>query len=378
MPSFPPSTHIPINAPSGSDSGALLTGVSGRGNASPKLSLVFPIFNESKVIPILMGRVDDVVAELSRGATVEGSGGDLPPLTVEVICVNDGSRDDSLAQLAEATQTRPFLRVLDFSRNFGHQAAVTAGMHHATGDAIALLDADLQDPPELLPRMIARWLAGADVVYAVRTKREGETAFKKWTASQFYTLLRRMTSVDIPADTGDFRLMDRCVVDALNRMNESHRFLRGMSAWVGFKQEPIYYERPARAAGETKYPLGKMLRFAMDALTSFSDAPLKLATNIGLVVAALSIIYGIVTVIRVIFSQGTFQPGWASVITVLTFLSGIQLITLGLVGEYIGRIYDEVKHRPLYIIARELGQAGETRDGVDPGFQIGDREGGTL
>ncbi|MBC7807506.1 MAG: glycosyltransferase family 2 protein [Akkermansiaceae bacterium] len=332
---------------------SLTTKLSGRTKTHPRLSLVFPIYNESQAIPHLLARVDLVVAELSRGANVEGSAETLPSLSVEVLCVNDGSRDDSLAQLVAATQTRAYLRVINFSRNFGHQAAVTAGMHHATGDAVALLDADLQDPPELLAKMIARWLAGADVVYAVRTKREGESAFKKWTASQFYILLRRLTNVDIPADTGDFRLMDRRVVNALNQMNESHRFLRGMSAWVGFRQEPIYYERPARVAGETKYPLGKMLRFAMDALTSFSDAPLKLATNIGVITALFALLYGGITIVRYFTNHGEWQAGWASIIALLTFLSGIQLITLGLVGEYIGRIYDEVKRRPLYLIADE-------------------------
>ena len=328
--------------------------------SSPRrVSLIFPIFNESAVIPKLLTRLDSVVADLSQGMVLAGTDETLPPLGIEVLCINDGSRDDSLTQLVAATKTRPFLQVVSLSRNFGHQAAVTAGMHCATGDAVALLDADLQDPPELLPAMIARWLSGTvDVVYAVRTRRDGETAFKKWTAHQFYVLLRRLTAIDIPADTGDFRLMDRRVVDALNQMNESHRFLRGMSAWVGFRQEPIYYERPARAAGETKYPLKKMVRFAMDAVTSFSDAPLKFATNLGVFVAALAIVYGIVTVIRVVFSQGTFQPGWASVITVLTFLSGVQLITLGVIGEYIGRIYDEVKRRPLYLIAATYN--GET------------------
>lgn len=331
--------------------------MSGRNKARPVLSLVFPIFNESKVIPYLLERLDGVVAELSSGVTSAETRKQVPPLIVEVICVNDGSRDDSITQLIAATKTRPFLRVIDFSRNFGHQAAVTAGMHYAKGDVVALLDADLQDPPELLSEMVARWLAGADVVYAVRTKRDGESAFKKWTAHKFYTLLRRLTSVDIPADTGDFRLMDRRVVDALNTMNESHRFLRGMSAWVGFRQEPIYYERPARVAGETHYPVAKMVRFAMDALTSFSDAPLKLATNIGVLTALIAILYGGITIVRYFMNHGTWQAGWASIIAVLTFLSGIQLITLGLVGEYIGRIYDEVKHRPLYLVSEEYGEA---------------------
>lgn len=319
---------------------------------SPLLSLVFPIFNESEVIPKLLSRLDVLVAEFTQGKVMDSEGANLPSILVEVLCVNDGSRDDSLMQLAEAAESRPYLRIISFSRNFGHQAAVTAGMHLAKGDAVALLDADLQDPPELLPQMLGHWLRNeADVVYAVRKRREGETFFKRLTAHWFYLFLRRMTSVDIPADTGDFRLMDRRVVEALNRMGESHRFLRGMSAWVGFRQKPIYYDRPARVAGETKYPLRKMVRFAMDALTSFSDAPLKLATNLGILVATLAILYGITTVVRYFFFHEKWQAGWASIITILTLLSGVQLITLGLIGEYIGRIYDEVKGRPLYLIA---------------------------
>ena len=217
------------------------------------------------------------------------------------------------------------------------------------------MDADGQDPPELLPEMLQLWKSGYEVVYAVRTTREGETWFKKATASLFYRALQRLTSVPIPADTGDFRLMDRKVVDALNRMNEQHRFLRGMSAWVGFKQVGLPYARPARLAGETKYPLRKMLRLAADAVVSFSDAPLKVATSLGWTIALASIVYGLLTFVRYFVSGGAFAPGWASLVVVLSLLSGVQLITLGLIGEYIGRIYDEVKGRPLYLIAQEWG-----------------------
>ncbi|MBC8104471.1 MAG: glycosyltransferase family 2 protein [Cytophagales bacterium] len=320
-----------------------------RTNAPPPLvSLVFPIFNEEAVIPVLFPRLDTVVAELQRefGA-------------VEAVFVNDGSRDRSLPLLREMAETRPWVRVIAFSRNFGHQIAVTAGMQYASGSAVVLLDADLQDPPELLPQMLRLWRNdGYEVVYGVRTERAGETAFKKLTASVFYRLLRRLTNVDIPADTGDFRLMDRKVVDSLNRMGEQHRFLRGMAAWVGFRQIGLPYSRDARVAGETKYPLRKMLKLAMDAVCSFSHAPLKLATNLGVTIAGLAILYGMITTVRYIIAAQSghpFAPGWASLVVVMSLLSGVQLITLGVIGEYIGRIYDEVKGRPLYLVSETVG-----------------------
>jgi polyisoprenyl-phosphate glycosyltransferase len=310
------------------------------------ISLVFPIFNEESVIPTLFERLDSVVAELTQN-------GDR----LEAIFVNDGSRDKSLLMLKELSQTRDWVRVLSFSRNFGHQIAVTAGMQYSKGDAVILLDADLQDPPELLPEMIRLWREdGWEVVYGVRVSRAGETAFKKLTASLFYKGLRRLTNVDIPADTGDFRLMDRKVVDALNTMGEQHRFLRGMSSWVGFRQVGLPYDRDARFAGETKYPFRKMFKLAIDAVTSFSHAPLKLATNLGWTIAFGAIGFGIFTIIRYYSAPaGTFQPGWASIIVVLLSLSAVQLITLGMVGEYIARIYDEVKGRPLYLVSEKIG-----------------------
>jgi glycosyltransferase involved in cell wall biosynthesis len=318
--------------------------------ARPVLSLVFPIFNEEAVLPALMPRLDAVIAGLQ---SAENGIRDVED--VEAIFVNDGSRDHSRDLLMEYARSRPWMRVVAFSRNFGHQIAVTAGMHHARGWAVVLLDADLQDPPELLPEMLRLWREGWEVVYAVRTERAGETWFKRITASVFYRLLRRLTAVDIPADTGDFRLMDRKVVDALGAMGEHHRFLRGMAAWVGFRQIGLPYKRDARFAGETKYPLRKMLKLAMDAVCSFSHAPLKLATNLGWTIAGLALVYGAITVVRYILAPGTFQPGWASLIVVLSLLSGVQLITLGLIGEYIGRIYDEVKGRPLYLVSERIG-----------------------
>ena len=310
-----------------------------------RITLVFPIFNEEAAIPFLIERLDAVISGLEAGGE-----------TVEAIFVNDGSRDKSYALLGELCQTRPWMRLIQLSRNFGHQIAVTAGMQHATGDAVVLLDADLQDPPELLPEMIRLWREEKwDVVYGVRRTRAGETKFKLLSAALFYRGLRQLTNVDIPADTGDFRLMDRKVVDALNSMGEQHRFLRGMAAWVGFKQLGLPYDRDARIAGETKYPLRKMLKLAMDALTAFSYAPLKLATNLGVTLAVFSIIYGVFTMARYIVSAGTFQPGWASMIVAVSFLSAVQLITLGLIGEYIGRIFDQVKGRPLYLVSETVG-----------------------
>lgn len=332
---------------------------------APTLSLVFPIFNEEAVLPALFERLDRVVADLSPTA---GS--------IEGVFVNDGSRDRSMALLTELARTRSWVRVLSFSRNFGHQIAVSAGMEHARGQAVVIMDADLQDPPELLSEMLRLWREGWEVVYAVRTEREGETAFKKLTATLFYRLLRKLTNVDIPADTGDFRLMDRKVVDALNRMQEHHRFLRGMAAWVGFRQIGLPYKRNARAAGETKYPFRKMFRLAMDAICSFSHAPLRLSTNLGWTIAGLSILYGLITIVRYFLQGRGFQPGWTSLIVVLSFLSGVQLITLGLVGEYIARIYDEVKGRPLYLIAEKIGfeespaERGEERRAVSPATEV--------
>ncbi|WP_309714344.1 glycosyltransferase family 2 protein [Armatimonas sp.] len=309
------------------------------------ISLVFPIFNEEAVLPVLVARLEALLPTLEKD-------GD----TVEVLFTNDGSRDGSLAQLRELAQTRSWVRVLSFSRNFGHQVAVTAGMHHASGAAVVLLDADLQDPPELLPEMIRLWRdEGWEVVYGKRRSREGETAFKLLTASIFYKILQRLTSVAIPENTGDFRLMDRKVVDALNTMGEQHRFLRGMAAWVGFRQYALEYDRPARAAGETKYPFRKMFKLAMDAVTGFSYAPLKLARDLGAFVALASIVYGVIQAVRYALAPGSFQAGWTSIIVVLSLLSGVQLITLGLIGEYIGRIYDEVKGRPLYLLSEKLG-----------------------
>jgi glycosyltransferase involved in cell wall biosynthesis len=306
----------------------------------PVFSVVVPIWNEEAVISALYQRVLD---------TMEAAGG-----TWELICVNDGSSDNSLALLLALRDRDPRVRVLDFSRNFGHQVAITAGTDFADGDAVIVMDADLQDPPEVVAEMIAKWREGYEVVYAVRASREGESRFKLWTASLFYRLLQRISDVDIPLDAGDFRLMDRRVVLAMRRLREKHRFMRGLSSWVGFKQIGIEYERAERYAGETKYPLNKMMRLAIDAITSFSYLPLQLATFLGFLFAGLSLL-GIVITIILRLSGNLFFLGQATTLVSVLFLGGVQLIFLGIMGGYLGRIYDEVKGRPLYIVAHAYG-----------------------
>jgi dolichol-phosphate mannosyltransferase len=259
------------------------------------------------------------------------------------------------------------IKAINFSRNFGHQLAITAGTDYARGDAVVVIDSDLQDPPEVIRDMFAKWREGYGVVFAQRGEREGETQFKKWTASLFYRLLRRITNVDIPIDTGDFRLMDRKVVDALRAMPEHNRFMRGLSVWVGFKQTGVTYRRAPRHAGETKYPLSKMLKFALTGITSFSYVPLQLATYFGFVIAAISLLALLAVIAARLVSGwglagggGAFY-GQATTLVAVLFLGGIQLIFLGIIGEYLGRIYDEVKRRPLYIVSEVLGLDGQAR-----------------
>ena len=248
----------------------------------------------------------------------------------------------------------PRIRVIALSRNFGHQIAVTAGLEHSSGDAVVVIDADLQDPPEIILEMLERWRQGADVAYGVRSEREGETAFKLWTAKAFYRFMNRLSDVAIPVDTGDFRLMDREVVNALLAMPERDRFVRGMVAWVGFRQDPVYYRRAARLAGETKYPLKKMLRFAMDGIVSFSLLPLRLAVYMGLTTSGLALL-GVLYALALRLFTELWVPGWTLLFIAMLFLGGVQLSFLGVIGEYIGRIYGEVKHRPLYLVKERLG-----------------------
>ncbi|HQP08612.1 MAG TPA: glycosyltransferase family 2 protein [Anaerolineaceae bacterium] len=302
----------------------------------PTFSIIAPVFNEKDCIGTLVQRVGEVM--------------DTTGEPWELVIVDDGSQDGSTDIIRKMAKEDERVRAVIFARNFGHQIAVTAGMDYSHGDAVIIIDADLQDPPEVMLEMIQRWKEGYQVVYGVRSEREGETWFKKTTASLFYRMITRITDVKIPLDTGDFRLMDRSVVKVMNSMREKHRFLRGMSSWVGYRQIGVSYHRAARFAGETKYPLKKMLKLALNAVTSFSYFPLQLATYMGFISAGISIVaIPIVIIMRLTGSQAFF--GQATTLLAVLFLGGVQLISLGILGEYIGRIYDEVKGRPLYIVS---------------------------
>ena len=302
----------------------------------PVYSIVIPVFNEVEVLDTLYSRMTAMLEKLAE--------------PWEMILIDDGSSDGSSEILRSLSERDPRIRVIFFSRNFGHQIAVTAGMDHALGDAIVVIDADLQDPPEVIPELIEKWREGYEVVFAVRQEREGETWFKKTTASLFYRLIFKITDVKIPLDTGDFRLYDRKVVDVMKNMREKHRFLRGMSSWVGYRQIGVPYNRAKRFAGSTKYPFKKMIKLAWNAITGFSYVPLQLAMVLGFIVALLSIIM-IPIVIIVRLSSGSELLGQATTLISTLFLGGVQLICLGILGEYVGRIYDEVKGRPLYVAA---------------------------
>jgi dolichol-phosphate mannosyltransferase len=299
-------------------------------------SIIAPIFNELENLPVLYQRICEVMDQTQE--------------SWELLLIDDGSTDGSTAIIRELAGKDERVRPVIFARNFGHQIAVTAGLDFSRGKAVTIIDADLQDPPEVILEMIAKWKEGFEVVYAVRSEREGETWFKTFTASLFYRIIYRITDVKIPLDTGDFRLMDRKVVNVMNTMREHHRFLRGMSAWVGFKQVGVEYKRAARLSGTTKYPFKKMLKLALTAITGFSYVPLQLATYLGFFSAGISIItIPIVAILRFAGSQSFF--GQASTLIAVLFFGGVQLISLGILGEYIGRIYDEVKGRPLYIVS---------------------------
>ncbi len=307
-----------------------------------KLAIVAPCYNEEAGLPEFVRRVKEMCAQLGCAH--------------EIVLVNDGSRDRTLPVALDLASRDPLIRVVNLLRNFGHQAAVTAGLDIAEGDAVVLIDSDLQDPPEIIPEMVARWKEGADVVYGQRRTREGETAFKLFTAKIFYRLLRGMTKSNIPADTGDFRLMDRRVVDVMRSMRERHRFIRGMVSWVGGKQEAVQYDRKPRFAGETKYPLRKMFAFAIDAITSFSIVPLRLVTFLALTVIGLTILAAIGVVVVKLYSPNYFIPGYPSIIITIVFFGGVQLLALGIIGEYLGRMYESSKARPIYIIEQVYAQ----------------------
>ncbi len=304
----------------------------------PLLSVVVPVYNEESVLMETFKRLKTVL--------------DAMEITYEVILVNDGSKDKTAEIAAEICNENPSWKFLNFSRNFGHQIAITAGMDYSSGEAIVVIDADLQDPPELIPQMMLKWHEGFDVVYAKRVKREGETFFKKFSAKMFYKLMRFMTDFDLPTDVGDYRLIDSKVKEALKLVNERNRYIRGIISWLGFKQTAVEFNREKRFAGETKYPLKKMIKFAFDGITSFSYKPLKIATYIGVLVSFVSFVFIIIVIIMAMLQKTV--TGWASTLAVSLFFNGVVLIMLGIIGEYIGRIFDEVKARPLYIVARTI------------------------
>ncbi|MBV8246747.1 MAG: glycosyltransferase family 2 protein [Candidatus Eremiobacteraeota bacterium] len=302
----------------------------------PSISVVCPLYNEE-------GNVTDLVSRVT--AIMEAQPG-RP--SYEVVLVNDGSRDRTLEIARSLARRDAHVVIVNLSRNFGHQIAATAGLDIARGDAVVLMDGDLQDPPELIGAFLERWREGYDVVYAVRRSRRGESAFKVLTAKWFYRITRRLTNVSIPVDAGDFRLMSRRVVDALGQTREKHRFLRGLVSWVGYRQIGIEYDRDRRLSGKTKYPIGKMLGFALDGITSFSEIPLRFATYFGFFVSVFAFVYALVVIGLKIAHRNT--PGYTSTMVAILFLGGVQLITVGILGEYVGRIYDQVKARPLYFV----------------------------
>jgi glycosyltransferase involved in cell wall biosynthesis len=299
------------------------------------LSIIVPAFNEEEVLPEFYRRVAAMAEGIDAAA--------------ELIFINDGSTDQTLSLLQELKAGDPRVAILDLSRNFGKEIAMTAGLDHAHGDAVVVIDADLQDPPELIPEMLRQWQEGYDVVYAKRTSRAGESAMKKFTAHVFYRLIRRMSRVDIPPDTGDFRLLSRRAVDALVGLREQHRFMKGLFAWVGYPQKAILYERDARFDGETKWNFTGLWNFAIEGITSFSILPLKMASYVGVFTALSAFVYGIFIIFQTLF-YGNPVAGYPSLLVVVLFLGGIQLIALGVIGEYLGRMFDETKGRPLYLL----------------------------
>ncbi len=307
-------------------------------------SIVIPIFNESDGITYLDQRLKPVLSEIEN----------ITGAKVEVILVNDGSRDDSAARMDGLHSTDPRYKTIHLSRNFGHQVAISAGIEWAKGETVTVMDADMQDPPEVILEFLKKWKEGFEVVYGVRSHREGETAFKLLTAKIFYRIIRKLTQFDIPVDTGDFRLMDRKAVDAFLKLPERHRFIRGLVSWIGFKQIGVEYKREPRKFGETHYPFKKMFKFALDGVTSFSSFPLQVSTYLGLMTSFVSFLGVILTLYFRIFTDRTIQ-GWTSMLIAVLFLGGIQLLSLGVIGEYLGRVFDEVRNRPLYFVREARG-----------------------
>ena len=324
------------------------------------ISVIVPCYNEDGVLRATYERLSNVV----RG---------LPGLDYELIFVNDGSRDRTQEILTGLQALDRHVRVLLLSRNFGHQIAVSAGLEQATGDAVVIIDADLQDPPEVIPEMVKLWRDGNDVVYGIRHDREGESRFKLWTAKVFYRLINRLSDTKMPLDAGDFRLLDRKVVEVIKMMPERARFLRGMVSWAGFRQTSILYDRAARHAGESKYPFAKMLNFAMDGIISFSLVPLKLAIWTGFLAIWIAVLGIIVAIVDRLLDRNLTR-GWASLFVAVLFMGGVQLVSLGIIGEYLGRIYTEVKRRPLYVVQERLGFADQSKTAPDTLYATANRD----
>ena len=310
-------------------------------------SVVIPVYNEEEVVNECYSRIKKVMDSTNE--------------KYEIIFVNDGSKDNTRQMLKEICRVNGNVKLIDFSRNFGHQSAITAGMNYSIGQAVVVIDADLQDPPEVILRMLEKWREGYQVVYGKRLKREGESIFKKATAKVFYRILARLTEFDIPVDAGDFRLIDRKVCDALNKMDEKNRYVRGIISWLGFNTTYVEFVREKRYAGKTKYPFRKMLKFATDAVVSFSYKPLRITSYLGMALSGVSFIYLIIALFLKLFNVIDTVQGWMSIVAISLFFNGIVLLVLGMMGEYIGRIYDEVKARPLYVVNEFVNFNGKDR-----------------
>ncbi len=304
------------------------------------LSLLVPMYNESEVIPVFFERILEVLSGLE--------------INWEIVCVNDGSNDDTEDLVRGYAEKDRRIKLVSFSRNFGKEPAMTAALDYASGDAVVPIDADLQDPPEVIGEMLAKWHEGYDVVFAKRASRDSDTVVKRSTAHWFYTLFNRLSDIPIPENVGDFRLMDKRVADVIRQMPEKDRFMKGLFSWPGFKTATVEFERQNRESGDSKFNYWKLWNFALSGITSFSTAPIRFGTYLGLVIAALSFVYGIYIITKTIF-MGVDTPGYASLVVIVLFLGGVQLVSIGLLGEYIGRIYKEVKNRPLYVVDKTLG-----------------------
>lgn len=308
----------------------------------PTLSVVVPMFNEEEVLPILFERLEQILESLGE--------------SYEIVCVNDGSTDSTAELLRAAHRRNNRIKVLNFSRNFGKEVALTAGLDMTSGKAVVPIDADLQDPPELIEAFLQKWREGFDVVYGVRRHRDTDTAMKRWSALKFYKVINRLSGVPIPANTGDFRLMDRRVVKAVGELREQNRFMKGLFAWVGFRHAEIPYDRPERVAGKTKFNYWRLWNFALDGITGFSTVPLRIAGYIGMLTALAAVIYGVFLILRTLI-HGVDVPGYASLMVAVLLIGGLQLVVLGIIGEYLGRLYEEARKRPLYVVESSLGIA---------------------